>query len=365
MLDFKALEQALNTIGKLGNGEWTVEIDNIPVVLRLPTADEDAACLVYAHADERSATPVQAGERYKRMLIACCIQAIGPLDLRGVTHVSTGEVLPNGVEVKISKIDAVRKILESWTSKTILLVVAKISELARRKDDELDKAIKFDLAEVDAEIKRLEARLKSLQEQKDKAKGPPIPALPFLPAEKPQVREPAVPEPDPEPEPEPPNPQVVPPRQRVGPRAPLPPPEIAPEPRPVYDARIPSVFDDIQDSMSTDENAMEQENRRLLAARNLQQQRSRAVVPQDAPDMLTGNVGGRVPGPRAAANLADAMLEQQQQIQASRPKADIGDTPTMALETEHITGRAPPRHVEPAESLDPHRPTNPRYRGKV
>jgi len=180
-LSLAELEAALAPIEDVGHGEITFDVGGTEVTLRvlypeqeievqkfasLPTAilgdgDEDTP-------EETSSVALEYIERFKVGLMAHALVQIGDKDLREVEYVWTGKTLPNGKAVKIPKVQAMRKLLKTWTGPLITRMFRKYHEALAAVERKADKAIEFSPSDLGAEIERLERRIQMLKEEKDR-----------------------------------------------------------------------------------------------------------------------------------------------------------------------------------------------------
>lgn len=342
MLNLAMLEQALSVVGSVGKGEITVMVrGTIPVVLRTLTGKElsDAKEFALSNDDDSARDQVHA---LKVAVLSYAMVQVGSLDLRNVTSIETGEVLPSGVPVRVPKHLAVRKILDTWAQGTSLALYQKYLELLYRVEADTDEAIQYDISDLDAEIARIENRLNKLKAERDRNKQsevklagvvvevdsalqgndlaaaekiadskialPPLPAQPILPAIK---REP---------------PPV---RERVLPPQPAPPP-IRSEPKPVA-----ATYEDVG-SMSDD---IEAETQRLLAARRAR------LAPIEQPDVISVPVHTQAPH-REALNLSDAILDTDAAGITSARTNPVRDSNMATLDVSTVIPRPAPTLVD-------------------
>lgn len=415
MLDLKALEKALATIGNVGKGEITFTVDGSPVSLRVLTADEEVAVQKFAsdsEGEDKDSEGLTFLERYKRATLAHAIIQVGEFDLRGAESIPTGEVHPEtGVPLRVSKHVAVRKIVDGWARVATLALFQKYLELLRRVDAAAERSIEFKPGDLDAEIARVEKRLAGLKAEKaraDEAKtgiGSKVAAL-VAEADRGErdraanlaahaageVKRPEVtlsPEPPETPivTVHPPVPPVAPPtaakatppeeggapaaaaapRQRVGPRIAPPPMPPPPPPAPVAppEASTASRFEQMQDSFGDSDDAVASETQRLLAARAAARNASQEALRTAETTVVPGR---REPPHRAAANTADAVFDAGAGgLTAARPAGKRDDVEAFRLPAEHLTDRErkPARTGQVPVNRGPSdAPNNPRFVGK-
>jgi len=414
MLDLKALENALAVIGNVGKGEFTFTVDNVPVTMRVLTADEDLAVQRYARGqpdaedskdEEANALPVL--ERFKRATLSFAIVQVGGTDLRNVDFISTGEVTDKGVPVKMPKHLAVRKIVDGWTRTATLALFQKYLELVRRVDVAAENAVQFNPTDLEAEIVRVEKRLGELKREKERMDGlksaggsaqvaniaavdqavaknlkditeraanqmpaPSAPKAPEVPAEpNPAVTIQAGTSPNPavvvQPPPTPPTPAPAAARQRVLPAEAPPPPRPVP-PRPAPPEEPPSEgFGGMLDSLGDSPEAIAAETARIQAARMAARKASMDAIQADASDVLPGSPNRRTPPHRAAAH-ADAVVDMGGgSIEAARPTSgpvEGVEAYRLAPSTVVDRGRPNPNARVPVDTKPKTGANNPRFK---
>ena len=172
-ITFEALERALAPIEEIGKGEVTFEVGPTTVSLRVLLPEEEAEVQKYASqvtdldAEESSGQAMLYLERFKLALMSYALVAIGDQDLRGVEFIDTDEKLPNGVAVKLPKVQALRKLLGRWSSPVRLTIFRKYTEMLTKVEKKAEASIKFEPADVDAEIERLTTRVEQLKAIKE------------------------------------------------------------------------------------------------------------------------------------------------------------------------------------------------------
>jgi hypothetical protein len=295
MLNLQALEQAFAPVNQVGRGTIEADIGGTIVTLEALLPHEEVAVQKYAAAAmEENKDTMSANtdylDRFQTSLLAHAVAKIGDIHIKGSDHVETGEVLPNGVAVKIPRVDAVLRIATKWSRPIRQFLFNKYSELVERLDLESEQVIKYDLFDLAAEIQRTENRLADLQKRKAdraseqeakhpfrqqvetfaKAEDTPVPVqqAPVAPVPPPVAPVPAPQAPVP----------VQQARQPIIPVAPPPPVQVRPEPNPPANA----VLDNIEAASQPDELAdveaqMAAENARLYRIREAQRNAAQQV----------------------------------------------------------------------------------------
>jgi len=376
-IDFKALEQALAPIEQIGQGELTFDVGSTTLTLRVLVPTEEVEAQKYAAGalseNERENTAVDYLDRFRVGCLSHAVVAVGDQDFRNVEFIETGEVLDNGVKVKIARHMAMRKLLLRWTRSALTGVFIKFNELLKRAEMEAEKAIEFEPADITTERERLQKRLEELAEKEEQAtaadKSKFAETVETLAQSDAQLEREPLEDPDePEFHPE----QVMPvSKRRAGPITPqqAPPPAQrpvrAPQPAsaqaPLHRADPPQADSSL---MNTDDDdamnaALDAEHNRLLAMRRRAQQ----GVPQPNEGSLLAATGGRRPVQRpphwdaAAADVELGTLDTP--VPASREAGAQTVYPTF---TEDLGTRAP---AAPAPVINPEQAgatTNPRFK---
>jgi len=359
MLDIKALEAAFARIGEIGKGEINVEVDGVRVWMRSLTPEQDVEVQRYARGDGNvdEMDNITLIERFKRATLGFAIVQVNDLDLRGVTAIPTGEVLDNGVQVKIPKPDAVRRITEGWSRHATTILFQQYAELVKRVEDDANARVRFDGAKVDAEIERLESRLTDLRRMQAASTVVGSAALveSVLTGEAvmaktaihppPARKEDSAPQPAP-PAPQPATPVQAAPRQRVVPEsAPAPAPrQAAPTPAPQAppvqgSSEVLNSFGD-----ATDDAIAAEENRILEARARARAAQSAPPADEYAPDP-TPVRQGRVPPHMAARQVSETVSGS---VDAATEIDPVNGVEAYRLPPVNVTDRGRTANVPPA-----------------
>ena len=389
MISLLVLSAALQPVSDLGKGELTVDVEGLKLTLRVLTPSEMIAVQKYARAGTEDDTQfAEFIELYKRMVLAYAIVVVGPIDLRDVLYVETGE--PPAQEgkpaPKVEKHVAVRKIVETWASTTLNFVFTRYGDLQRRVDIEAERAVQYMPADLDAEIERLESRLAELKKEKEdklKLPAPPSDAISAviqaseMAAERNQAVADEVastaspPPPAPVQAAAPPPPPVqaapaAPPPVQAAPvqRERLLPPRPAPLPAarpPAPDPRQAGPLDDVPDSFGGDSDealAAEEARQVMLRSRRGNAQHAGVISPP---------MGARPPH----LDAADVTASMGAQVGSAVAVEDIGGVPAYRLPASVLTdrGRADPPRAggatsagKPMVDIEHRGFTNPRFK---
>ena len=187
-MDLQSLRTVLAPLTAFGADEFTFDVEGTEVTLRalLPweeVAVQEHSALVVADSTEEGedsdilsrATAVHFFDKFRIEVISYALVQIGDTDLRNMKTVETGEKLDNGVAVKVTKQVALRKIItESWSRGMITITFSKLGDLVSQIAEKADKVARESVADLDAEISRLDNRLVALREERERrAAGDP------------------------------------------------------------------------------------------------------------------------------------------------------------------------------------------------
>ena len=92
------------------------------------------------------------------------IVQINAMDLRGVKLVSTGQTLPSGVEQKITKEEAILKILSQWSRPVLSKVFEEFTFLNEEIEAEMDSRLKLNTEDTDAISENLKERSEKIKQ---------------------------------------------------------------------------------------------------------------------------------------------------------------------------------------------------------
>ena len=81
------------------------------------------------------------------------------LDLRDIQYIETGEVLPNGVKVKVLKTQAVRDIIIKFPRQIQVFIMQKFHILTESVNVVVDENLDNDFSDDDAEVQAMEEEL--------------------------------------------------------------------------------------------------------------------------------------------------------------------------------------------------------------
>lgn len=180
MVTLKALEAAITQVERLRDHEFTFEAGGMQITLRPLRSSEETEVQRYAQVawegageDGDTAAYQDFMDKVRLATLAFSIVQLGDTDLRGVEYVETGAQDDQGRPVSIPKWEALRELISTeWTKAFMLQVFSKFGELLERVEISASKLVKFDPADLDEEIERLEKRVAELKEKREERKPP-------------------------------------------------------------------------------------------------------------------------------------------------------------------------------------------------
>jgi hypothetical protein len=189
-MDLQSLRAALEPLTKFGSDEHTFDVEGTTVTLRPLLPKEEIAAQQYASEvlvrtqeeeglrDEDPLTRTAAlryMDQFRIEVVSYAIVQINGTDLRQIEHIETGEVTDSGVRVKVPRHVALRDIMtDSWSRGMITIAFSKYGDLITKIAEKADKVAEASVADLDAEIERLERRLASAKRERERrAAGDP------------------------------------------------------------------------------------------------------------------------------------------------------------------------------------------------
>lgn len=164
MIALNDLKSAFAPLSEIGHKEKEFDLFGMKITLSTLTPSQESS-VQRAVADSQEDTDALALEfvdKFRAETLSRCIVQINGFDLRS-PYVATGEVLDNGVEVKISKEEAVFGIISSWSRTVISQVFNSYALLVEEVEKELDSKFGLKNLDVKDEKENLQNRLKHLE----------------------------------------------------------------------------------------------------------------------------------------------------------------------------------------------------------
>ena len=177
MLDLNSLKNAFSKIAEIGKGEDTFDLNGTKITIRLLLPSEEVevqkqSSFAYTEEGKESGenstlATTKYLETFKLGVLSYAIVRVNDLDLRNVEYIPTGEHLPNGKPVRITKIKAVKDLLLSFSRRAVDTIFQKYTDLSTKTDIESDNALDYTPLDISEEITRLEERLEELKRKQE------------------------------------------------------------------------------------------------------------------------------------------------------------------------------------------------------
>lgn len=176
-IQLAALEKTAKAISSLGYEEISFAINGTEITLCTLTPEQEIEVQRYAsqvYKDNASTDASDTMDFFDRFRVAtiakgCC--QLGEHDLRGVTTVETGETTSAGKPIKSPKDQVLIKLFTKWPRNLVIGCFSKHFEITFRRDSQTREAIQFEPSDLDAEISRLQDRIKMLENEKERRKS--------------------------------------------------------------------------------------------------------------------------------------------------------------------------------------------------
>lgn len=109
-------------------------------------------------------------DAHRNRLIATCITHIGDLCVEDHEFLETGDLLPDGTPVKVSRIDAIYRMVSDWGREFQILAFLKIYDIVSVLEQKQKALINYEPVDMEVEVKQLESRIQFLQKRIEERK---------------------------------------------------------------------------------------------------------------------------------------------------------------------------------------------------
>jgi len=182
MVNLKALQAAITRVENVRHHELTFEVDDHTITLRILRPEEEAHVQAYAQVAledvDPKGPPDQAAymslmNRMRQATLGFSIVQIDDIDLREVQFIETDETDRHGNPVSLPKWEVIRDQVAEWGQHMLSEVSQRYGDLVDQADLHAQKVVKYDPVDLEAEISRVESRLKDLRAAQSKRDGAP------------------------------------------------------------------------------------------------------------------------------------------------------------------------------------------------
>ncbi len=171
-ISLKALEGAITQVEKVADQELTFQVNGTNIAIRGLRPDEDTEVQRYAQSalpkngEEDQAAFAEFMDRLRYGTLGYSVVQINDMDLRNEDYLSTED--EEGAPYDVPKSEALRDMIrKNWSRPMLAAVFKKFVELLNRIEVHADRSVKFDPADLNDEIKRMEERLTELKTTRD------------------------------------------------------------------------------------------------------------------------------------------------------------------------------------------------------
>jgi len=163
-MNLSDLQKAFKPLLELSHQERKLNLAGVNIVLRTITPKEESEIqksLPALNGDEET-SPVEFVDVFRKETLARSIVQIEDLDLRSLQYLETGEE-KNGVRVKITKVEAVSRVIENWSRAIVVSAFQEFTNLLEEQEKLLKQKLDFTPDNKDAEKEILKSRIEEIE----------------------------------------------------------------------------------------------------------------------------------------------------------------------------------------------------------
>ena len=162
-INLSQLKELMSPLAQLCQREREVDLKGIKVFIKHLTPKEELEVQKMLPELEGSTTAVEFADVFRRETLARCIVQVGDLDLRDMTEIETGETLPNGKAVKVSKEEAVVQVMEGWSKYVLAKLFEQYGFLSEEIEQGLDESLQMNIEDKEVQKEQLKSRIENLE----------------------------------------------------------------------------------------------------------------------------------------------------------------------------------------------------------
>lgn len=163
-MNLSDLQTAFKPLIELSHRERKINLAGVNIVLRTITPKEESEIqksLPSLNGGEET-SPVEFVDIFRKETLSRSIVQIEDLDLRSIQYLETGEE-KNGVKVKITKIEAVSRVIDTWSRAIVMNAFNEFTELLEEQENLLKSKLDFTPDNKDAEKEILKSRIEEIE----------------------------------------------------------------------------------------------------------------------------------------------------------------------------------------------------------
>lgn len=161
-INLSQLKELMSPLTQLCQREREVDLSGVKVFIKHLTPKEELEVQKMLPELEGSSA-IEFADVFRRETLARSIVQVGDLDLRDMTEIETGETLPNGKAVKVSKEEAVVQVMDNWSKFVLAKLFEQYGFLSEEIEQGLDESLKINIEDTDVEKEQLQARIDNLE----------------------------------------------------------------------------------------------------------------------------------------------------------------------------------------------------------
>lgn len=161
-LNLAQLKELMSPLSQVCQREKVVTISGILVTLKYLTPKQELEVQkMLPELDTASA--IEFADSFRRETLCRSIVAVDNLDLRNMKEIETGEVLPNGKKVKVTREEAVAQIMEDWSKFVIAKLFEAYGELGEEIQSTMDESLKLNIEDKEVAKENLKERIDEIE----------------------------------------------------------------------------------------------------------------------------------------------------------------------------------------------------------
>lgn len=162
-INLAQLQELMSPLNELCKKEKEVNISGTRVTLRhLNPQEEIEIQKLLPSIQDENVSGVEFADVFRRETLCRSIVQVNDLDLRDLKELETGEKLPNGTPVKVSKAEAVLQIISSWARPVIGKLFEHYGVLSEEIEKEMDDSLVLNVTDTELEKENLQDRIDNL-----------------------------------------------------------------------------------------------------------------------------------------------------------------------------------------------------------
>lgn len=162
-LNLVQLKELMLPLSQLCKKEKEVDLAGVKVTIRhLSPKEEIEVQKSLPNIQEENVTAIEFADTFRRETLSRSVLKVNGLDLSSVSEVETGEVLPNGTAIKVSKEEAVIQVMDTWSSPVINKLFEHYGLLSEEIEKDMDESLKMNVEDSEIEKENLQGRINNL-----------------------------------------------------------------------------------------------------------------------------------------------------------------------------------------------------------